>query len=97
MKLYDDLPPVWIYVKWVLFFVILIMSAGMSVVIDEKLQRFVLILATIWSSARFYYFMFYVIEKYVDDSYKFSGVLSFLKYLLQKRKSGRVEEEKNVR
>ena len=40
-----------------------------------------------WASARLYYFMFYVIEKYVDGEYKFSGVFSFLKYVLSRRRS----------
>ncbi len=30
---------------------------------------------------RFYYFAFYVIEKYVDSSYKFAGLGSFFAYL----------------
>ena len=31
----------------------------------------------IWGFARFYYFAFYVIEKYVDGRYKFAGLGSF--------------------
>ena len=44
-----------------------------------------LLLLVIWSSARFYYFMFYVIEKYVNSNYKFGGILHFLKYLISER------------
>lgn len=33
------------------------------------------------ASARLYYFMFYVIERYVDPSYRFSGLASALRYL----------------
>ena len=40
-----------------------------------------LLTLTIWCFCRFYYFAFYVIEKYVDPSYKFSGLGSFAKYL----------------
>lgn len=32
------------------------------------------------------YFMFYVIEKYVDDTFRFAGVTSFLVYLFAKSK-----------
>jgi hypothetical protein len=34
-----------------------------------------------------YYFMFYVIEKYVDPKYKFAGIYSFLKYIVRKDRS----------
>jgi hypothetical protein len=30
--------------------------------------------------------MFYVIEKYVDSSYKFAGIISFVQYLVRDRK-----------
>ena len=39
----------------------------------------------IWGFARAYYFAFYVIEHYVDESYKYSGLLDFLRYALKRR------------
>ena len=36
----------------------------------------------IWAFCRLYYFAFYVIEKYIDPSYKFAGLGSFLRYLI---------------
>lgn len=41
----------------------------------------------IWFFCRAYYFAFYVIEHYVDSDYKFAGLWSFVKYLLNKNKS----------
>ena len=38
-----------------------------------------------WCFARFYYFAFYVIQHYVDPSYRFAGLGSFAAYLLRKR------------
>lgn len=35
----------------------------------------------VWSACRFYYFAFYVIEKYVDPSFKFSSLWAFGVYL----------------
>jgi hypothetical protein len=29
--------------------------------------------------------MFYVIERYVDSSYRFAGITSFVRYLLRKK------------
>jgi hypothetical protein len=37
-----------------------------------------------WGFCRAYYFAFYVIEKYIDPNYKFSGIISFLKYATSK-------------
>jgi len=39
----------------------------------------------IWSFCRAYYFAFYVIERYVDPRFKFSGLFSALKYLATRR------------
>jgi len=46
----------------------------------------VLLVIAVWSFCRFYYFAFYVIEHYVDPSYRFSGLLSFALYLVQKKR-----------
>jgi hypothetical protein len=50
-------------------------------------ETLVLLAFAIWASARLYYFMFYVIEKYVDPEFKFSSVYSFVRYLLKRPKS----------
>jgi hypothetical protein len=41
----------------------------------------------IWSFCRFYYFAFYVIHHYVDESYHFAGLWDFAKYLMGQRKT----------
>jgi hypothetical protein len=48
----------------------------------------VLLTLTVWSFCRFYYFAFYVIEHYVDRSYRFSGLLSLIRYLMWERRQG---------
>jgi len=47
----------------------------------------------IWAFCRFYYFVFYVIEHYVDSTYRFSGVLDFLRYLVDGQRKRLKEEE----
>ncbi|MFT3785963.1 MAG: hypothetical protein QM770_07335 [Tepidisphaeraceae bacterium] len=42
----------------------------------------------IWCFCRTYYFAFYVIEKYIDQSYRFAGLLDFAKYAMRRRRSG---------
>lgn len=44
-----------------------------------------LLAIAVWSFCRFYYFAFYVIEKYVDPTYRFSSLWSFARYWLGKR------------
>lgn len=39
----------------------------------------------VWCFARFYYFCFYVIQQYVDPTYRFTGLIDFLKYILSRR------------
>jgi len=76
----------WIKLKGLLFLVIGIAAAVLLLLDNLKWQTAVLLAMTIWSFCRFYYFAFYVIEKYVDPGYKFSGLISFARYLLGRRK-----------
>ena len=76
----------WIKLKGLLFLLIGIAAAAFIFLDDPKWQTAVLLAMAIWSFCRFYYFAFYVIEKYVDPGYKFSGLISFARYLLQRTK-----------
>lgn len=62
-------------------------AASILLIIEVGSLRGVLLLAiAIWAFCRAYYFAFYVIEKYVDPEYRFSGLLSFLKYWLRRNR-----------
>jgi cell division protein FtsW (lipid II flippase) len=74
------------YLKGILFLVILVSSVFVILVEQFSWKLFVLLGLVIWSSARLYYLMFYVIEKYVDPSYRFSGIISFVKYLAKRKR-----------
>ena len=78
--------PFWIKLKGILFLVIGIAAAVLVFLDNPKWQTASLLVLAIWSFCRFYYFAFYVIEKYVDPSYKFSGLIDFAKYLVRRRK-----------
>lgn len=77
--------PAWIKLKGLLFLLMGLAAAAFILIDNPKWQTAVLLLLAVWSFCRFYYFAFYVIEKYVDGSYKFSGLISFARYLLQRR------------
>jgi hypothetical protein len=76
----------WIKLKGILFLVIGLVAVVLIFLDSPTLKTALLLVLAIWSFCRFYYFAFYVIEKYVDPTYKFSGLISFARYLLQRRK-----------
>ena len=81
-----------IYLKGGLFLLILVIATT-TILLETRSWKLALLLAlVIWSSARFYYFMFYVIERYVDPSYKFAGIFSFVQYLLRGKKDEKQDE-----
>jgi hypothetical protein len=53
-------------------------------------QRALLLAMCVWAFCRAYYFAFYVIEKYVNSSYRFSGLVSAMSYLARSKLSGEV-------
>ncbi len=71
--------------KAVLFVAIGSIAAGLLIADQPTLKTVVILLLVIWSFARAYYFAFYVIEKYIDPSYRFSGLLSAARYLIARR------------
>ena len=78
----DITNPTWIKVKGISFLLVGV-AASTLLLIERPTWKAALLLAiAVWSLCRFYYFAFYVIEHYVDSSYKFSGLLSFVRYLI---------------
>jgi hypothetical protein len=73
--------PTWIKAKGILFLIAGLISAALLVLEHPDLRTLVLLVISIWCFCRFYYFAFYVIEHYVDPSFKFSGLWDFAMYL----------------
>ena len=82
----DLTDPKWIKLKGALFLVLGLASAALLVLEQPSLKVALLLGLAIWSFCRAYYFAFYVIEHYVDPQYKFSGLGSFLSYMMRRRK-----------
>ena len=76
--------PNWIKLKAVLFLFLGLLSSILLLLNAPMLRVFVLLSLAVWCFCRFYYFAFYVIEHYVDPSFRFSGLLSVAHYLLFK-------------
>ncbi len=85
-----NLSPFWIKVKAALF---LVLGAGAVTVllIESPTWRTAALLAVaIWSFCRLYYFLFYVIEKYVDPTFKFAGIGGAIWYLATRKRRERI-------
>jgi len=78
--------PFWIKLKGGLFLFLGLLAAALLLVDAPTLKDAGLLVLAIWCFCRAYYFAFYVIEHYVDPGYKFSGLGSFVKYLLRKKR-----------
>src|SRR5665213_2278153 len=74
-----------IYFKGFLFLVAGLLAGAAILLETPGAKTAFLLLVAIWSFCRLYYFMFYVIEKYVDSSYRFAGIHSFVFYLIRRR------------
>jgi hypothetical protein len=81
----DITNPRWIKFKGILFLVVGLLSSGLIIACYPEIKIVLLLGITIWCFCRFYYFGFYVIEHYVDSTYRFSGLWAFVRYLHSRR------------
>jgi hypothetical protein len=83
----DLTDPKWMYVKAALLLFGGLLASAILWLERPTLRTALLLVVAIWSFARAYYFMFYVIERYVDPSYRFAGLLDFVRYQLRRKRS----------
>lgn len=62
-----------------------ILAGGLLLFENLSWRNGLLLTACVWCFCRFYYFMFYVIEHYVDSEFKYTGLWDFVKYSLRKK------------
>lgn len=77
-----------IWAKGMLFLFLGLLTSLLLVLEAPTVKVVLLLLVSIWAFCRFYYFVFYVIEHYVDSDYRFSGLVSFFQYLLRRWSGG---------
>lgn len=75
-----------IILKGVLFVFLGTGAAGLLLFKHWSWENALLLGIVIWAFARAYYFAFYVIEKYVDPSYKFAGIWTAVAFLIRRRR-----------
>ena len=76
----DLTDPRWIKAKGALFLVMGLLVGGLLLVERPSIVDALLLVICIWGFCRAYYFAFYVVEHYVDPSYKFAGLWAFVRY-----------------
>ncbi len=81
----DLTDPSWIKLKGLLFLVIGLVASILLMIEMPTIRVALLLSVAVWCFCRFYYFAFYVIEHYVDPEYRFSGLISFARYLYRTR------------
>jgi hypothetical protein len=79
--------PTWIKTKGLLFLFLGLISSSLLLLDHPTAKNAALLAITIWSFCRFYYFAFYVLERYVDPSLRFSGLFTLIRHLSSKRHS----------
>ena len=77
----DLIDPRLMYLKAWLFLLAGCGAAALLIMESPSLRTVALIGVIVWAFSRLYYFMFYVIEKYIDPRFRFAGVASAVKYI----------------
>ncbi|MGP0068910.1 MAG: hypothetical protein ACLQGP_35580 [Isosphaeraceae bacterium] len=77
-----------LYIKGALFLGLGILASAILLIEHPSVKTAALLAVAVWAFARAYYFAFYVIEHYVDDGYKYAGLLSFVRYAMRRVKRG---------
>jgi hypothetical protein len=78
-----------IVAKGVMFLLIAVASAALLLAESPSARVAVLLVLLVWSSCRFYYFLFYVLEKYVDPALRYAGLGALALAVWQRRGSNR--------
>ncbi len=74
----------WMYFKAFLMLVAGVMASILILIDHPAIRTAVLLAVAIWGFCRAYYFAFYVVERYVDPTFRFSGLMAFLWYVAKK-------------
>jgi hypothetical protein len=79
----------WIVAKGVMFLGIAAAAAALVLVEMPSLRLAALLALLVWASCRFYYFLFYVLEHYVDPTMRYAGLLDLLSGMRRRRRQMR--------
>jgi hypothetical protein len=79
----------WIVAKGVMFFGTAATTAALIVVEMPSLKLAALLGLLVWASCRFYYFLFHVLEHYVDPTMRYAGLWDLVMGMKRRREMRR--------
>ena len=88
----DIKSPRLLHAKGLLFVALGLFSAGLLFAQVPTVKTALLIGITIWSFCRFYYYLFYVLERYLGREKRFAGIFDALKFILSQPGSDKPKE-----
>ena len=74
-----------LWTKCVLFLVAGTVATTGALLLFPSIRLAALLMVAIWSFCRAYYFAFYVVERYIDPTYRFAGLVSLVRYAIRNR------------
>jgi hypothetical protein len=78
-----------IVAKGLLFLALATVAASLLLLDTPSLRVAFLLVVLVWSSCRFYYFLFYVLQHYVDPGFRYAGLLALVGQLRRSRRPRR--------
>ena len=76
----------WIVAKGILFAVIVVLAGAGVIIHENRWYRLGLLLICLWAACRCYYFLFYVLERYVGVEGRYASILDLCQRLWRRRK-----------
>jgi type IV secretory pathway TrbD component len=68
-----------LYLKGTLFLLTGLLASAVILLDHPSLKLAALLALAIWAFARAYYFAFYVVQHYIDPSFRYAGLIDFLR------------------
>jgi hypothetical protein len=78
-----------LHLKAALFLLLGTLAAVGVILVCPTLQVALMLAVAVWAFARLYYYAFYVLERYVDPTFRYSGLASLVLYLMTRRSESR--------
>ncbi len=75
----------WIVAKGIMFLGIAVLASVLILLEMPSFEVAMLLALLVWASCRFYYFLFYVLERYVDPTMRYAGLWDLLQGMKRRR------------
>lgn len=76
----DIKSPALLYAKGFLMLAVGTLASILLLIDRFDIRSAILLAFAVWGFCRAYYFVFYVIQHYIDPQYRFAGLVDFIRY-----------------